>query len=434
MDSFGRRGKMKKHIVLTVLILAVAISSIFSGVANASFGSGVAVMAEAKEIVKSAIVGSKVVLSDADFKQGLCITDFEAVRIVTVPKSTEGTLMFAGRRVSEGTLIKRKNIGALVFVPATKDATECRFTFTIDGVADGGEIDFVIKFLEKVNYAPKAEGAAQAVSLTTQRNISLHGRLNGTDSENDKLEYVVIKYPEVGSIKLLDKNTGDFLYTPPSSFVGETKFTYVVRDEYGNFSKPCTVPIKVNQRMCEASYNDMRDDVGECAAVALTAIGAVDGRLIGDGVYFCPDDKVSKADFLVMAMKCMGVAPDKSLTSVYFDDSDKIAQPVLPYVATAAKLGIINGEFDGEALNFYPNDPITKYEAAMIMSNLADIDHSDTVTVFADTDSYPVWAESAILEMCSAGIFEPTDNLIEADTVMTKRTSVIALYKLMSLK
>ena len=128
---------MKKHIILTVLVLAVVISCIFSCVAEASFGSGVAVMAEAKEIVKSAIIGSKVVLSDVDFKQGLCITDFDAVKIVTVPKSTEGTLMFAGRRVGEGTVIKRKNIGALVFIPATRDMTECRFTFTIDGVAIG---------------------------------------------------------------------------------------------------------------------------------------------------------------------------------------------------------------------------------------------------------------------------------------------------------
>ena len=131
------------------------------------------------------MVGSKVVLSDVDFKQGLCITDFESVKIETVPKSTEGTLMFAGRRVGEGTVIKRKNIGALVFIPATKDVSECRFTFTIDGVADGKKIDFVIKFLEKVNYAPKTDGVIEATSLTTQRNISLHGKMSGTDSEGN---------------------------------------------------------------------------------------------------------------------------------------------------------------------------------------------------------------------------------------------------------
>ena len=341
--------------------------------------------------------------------------------------------MFAGRRVGEGTVIKRKNIGALVFIPATKDVSECRFTFTIDGVADGKKIDFVIKFLEKVNYAPKTDGVIEATSLTTQRNISLHGKMSGTDSEGDTLEYVIIKYPEVGSIKLLDKNSGDFLYTPPSSFVGDTEFTYVVRDEYGNFSKPATVPIKVNERMCEATYNDMRDDVGEVAAITLTAIGAVDGKLIGDGVYFCPDDTVTKAEFLVMAMKCVGVAPDKSLTTVYFDDAEKIAPPMLSYVATAAKMGIINGEFDGEKLNFSPNDAITKYEAAMIMSSLSDIESDATVTVFADSESYPVWAEDAIMEMCSLGVIEATDNMIEADAPMTKRASVMALYKLMSL-
>lgn len=434
MNGTEGRGKMKKRIILAVLIVAIAISCVFTNVAYASFGSGVAVMADAKEVIKSALAGSKVVLSDIDFKQGLCITDFESVKIETVPKSTEGTLMFAGRRVGEGTVIKRKNIGALVFIPAAKDVTECRFTFTIDGVADGKAIDFVIKFLEKVNYAPKVDGVIETASLTTQRDISLHGKMNGTDSEGDTLEYVIIKYPEVGSIKLLDKNSGDFLYTPPSSFVGETEFTYVVRDEYGNFSKPAVVPIKVSERMCETTYNDMKNDVGEVAAITLTAIGAVDGRLIGDGVYFCPEETVTKAEFLVMAMKCMGVNPDKSLTSVYFDDADKVSTPMMPYVATAAKMGIISGEFDGEKLNFYPNDAITKYEAAIIMSNLADIEPSGTVEVFADSESYPVWAEAAIIEMCSAGIFDTTDNLIEGNSLMTKRASVMALYKLMSLK
>lgn len=417
-----------------MLTLSLVLSCAFTCVAEASFGSGVAVMAEAKEIIKSAIVGSKVVFSDVDFKQGLCITDFESVKIVTVPKSTEGTLMFAGRRVSDGMVIKRKNIGALVFIPASKDMRECRFTFTIDGVADGKELDFVIKFLEKVNYAPKADGAITSVALTTQRDISLHGKMSGTDYEMDKLEYIVIKYPEVGNIRIKDQNTGEFLYTPPTSFVGETEFTYVVRDEYGNFSKPATVPIKITERMCEATYNDMKDDIGECAAVTLTAIGATDGRLIGDGVYFCPDDTVSKAEFLVMAMKCAGIAPDKSLTTVYFDDADKISAPMMPYVATAAKMGIINGYFDGEMLLFSPNEAITKYEAAMIMSNLIDIESDGTTPVFKDSETYPVWAEGAIMEMCACGIFDAEGGIIEADTPMTKRDSVMSLYKLMSLK
>ena len=68
------------------------------------------------------------------------------------------------------------------------------------------------------------------------------------------------------------------------------------------------------------------------------------------------------------------------------------------------------------------------------MSNLSDIEYENSVALFADSETYPVWAEDAITEMCAAGIFETTDNLIKADTVMTKRASVMALYKLMSLK
>ena len=424
---------LKKRIILITLLLSLVFTGVFATVAEASFGSGVAVMAEKKEIIKGAISGSKVVFSDVDFKQGLCITDFDSIKITAVPKSTEGTLMLAGRRVGDGTVIKRKNIGALIFIPASKDVTECKFLFTIDDVADGREIDFVIKFLEKVNYAPKADGAVEAVSLTTQRSISLYGRMDGHDDEGDELEYIIIKYPEVGNIRVTNKNTGDFLYTPPTNFVGEDSFTYVVRDEYGNFSTPVTLPIKVTERLSEVVYQDIKGDASEGAAVALTAIGAVDGRLIGDGIYFCPDDALTKAEFLIMAMKCMGVSPDKSLTSVYFDDADKISEPMMPYVATAAKLGIISGYFDGEKLLFSPNEEITKYEAALIMSNLANIESDKTVQVFKDADTYPVWAEDAIMDMVTVGIFSAKDNMIEADEIMTKRDSVMALYKLMNI-
>ena len=47
--------------------------------------------------------------------------------------------------------IKRKNLGALVFIPASKDVTECKFIFTIESFADGAEVEFVIKFIDKVN-------------------------------------------------------------------------------------------------------------------------------------------------------------------------------------------------------------------------------------------------------------------------------------------
>ena len=123
--------KKSKRIALITLVLTLAIA--VGGVSvYADFGSGVAAMAEGTEIIKTAISGKKIVFSDVDFKQGLCITDFEKIEITAVPESNQGTLMLAGRRVGVGTVIKRKNIGALVFIPASGEVKECSFKFKTD--------------------------------------------------------------------------------------------------------------------------------------------------------------------------------------------------------------------------------------------------------------------------------------------------------------
>ena len=118
---FGKEGiKMKKRKILTVLIAAaMLLCSLTSIAAYASFGSGVSMIASKTQIIKTAKLGAKIVFSELDIKQGLLITDLDTIKITALPKSSEGTLMFAGRRVSEGMEIKRRNIPALVFVPAS---------------------------------------------------------------------------------------------------------------------------------------------------------------------------------------------------------------------------------------------------------------------------------------------------------------------------
>lgn len=424
--------KKRIGLVGTAMLLAALLCLSLGIVAEASFGSGVAVIADKTEIIKTAIAGGKVVFSDLDIKQGLCITDFDEIRICSIPASNEGTLMLAGRRVGVGTVIKRKNIGALVFIPAGKDVGECKFTFTTDAFADGAEIDFIIKFTDKVNYSPEISSAtANAAAISTQRDVSVYGRMSATDTEGDALEYIVIKYPSVGSVKVIDANSGEFVYTPPDGYVGDASFTYVARDEWGNYSKPCEVSVSIVERQSEVVYADMTEREEYNAAVALTALGAVDGRIIGGGVYFCPDDAVTKAEFTVMAMKCAGISPDTSLTSVYFDDSDEIAAPMMPYIATAARLGIISGYFDGAELLFSPNSQITAYEAAMIMAALADPEDDVAVSAESAVGDCPVWASDAVSKMLALGIFSGNAEEADAARALTKAECTSYLYKMM---
>ena len=421
--------KLKKF--LSVFILAsLLIGSVFAVAASAGFGSGIAVAAAETKIIKSQVYGKKIVFSDLDFKQGLAITDFDKIEITKIPLSTEGTLLLAGRRVKEGTVIKRKNIGALVFVPADKNLEECKFSFTTEDFAEGAEVDFIIKYTDKVNYAPEIDESVSA-SVSTQREISVYGQMSARDKEGDAVEYIVVSYPKSGVLRITDKENGEYVYTPPESFTGSDSFSYVARDEWGNYSKLCKVKIEVDERMSEVVYSDMTEHKDYNAAVALTAMGVMSGKLFGDDSYFMPEESVSRAEFLTMAMKCAGISPDKSSSASYFDDNAEISEGHLPYVKAAAKLGIINGEFKSGKLLFRPNDEITKYEAASILSKLMNMSGVEASVTFTDSNSIPVWARDGLSKLCAMGIISYEGETANATATLTKADAAEYLYNML---
>ena len=420
----------KRKLISSILIALTLLSSIGVFASGAAFGSGVAVVASETKIIKSGIFGQKIVFSDLDFKQGLAITDFDKIEIKKIPLSTEGTLLLAGRKVKEGTVIKRKNIGALVFIPASKEIAECKFTFTTEDFGEGCEVDFIIKYTDKVNYAPEIDDA-KAVSLNTQRDISVYGKMAATDKEGDIIEYIVVSYPKAGSLKVIDSYSGEYFYTPPDKYTGTDSFSYVARDEWGNFSPLTKVKIEVGERMSEVVYVDMLSHPQYNAAVALTGMGIMDGKIIGEGSYFMPEETVTRAEFLTMALKCAGIKGDNSTSPSYFDDNDQIAPPLLPYVKAAARLGITRGEFKDGKLLFRPNDKITKYEAALIISEIIEASPEEPTSLSGLT-SIPVWARDEVTMLYAMGIFSMEDATVNAKAPLTKASSAEYLYKMLA--
>ena len=401
-----------KKILALVLTLASVFAVFGCTVAYADFGSGIEVIAEEARIVKSTLYGRKMIFSDVDIKQGLCISDFDSITITALPGSADGTLLLAGRRVQEGAKIKRKNIAALVFIPTSNEVKEASFKFTVAGYADNKEITFVIKFTDKVNSEPTVEGAyADSLSLKTQQTIGVYGKMYATDKEGDELEYIIVSYPKNGTLKLFDNASGEYVYTPTGSYVGEDSFIYVVRDEWGNFSKTQRVTVSVKERMSDVVYRDMKDRREYNAALAMTAMGVMGGEIIGDGVYFNPDETVTRAEFLAMAMRVMGIRCDTTLTTSYFDDDADIPAPLRAYVATAQRIGLITGNFEDGKLTFKPNEKISQIDAAVIISKMLLGDGGDAGD-FSTHTGIPVWARECADTVCKAGIFD-TDTLYE---------------------
>ena len=402
---------MKK--ITTCLILSSIILSILclGGMeAAAFFGSGATVVASNVNIVKTALIGQKICFTDGDFKSALTLNNFDTITITELPLSTEGTLLLSGRRVGKGRVIKRKNLGGLVFIPASDTVKECKFKFTVDGYAGGAEIECIMKFIDKVNYAPEALGDTMgASSINTQQSISVWGNLGATDPEGDELQYIIVSYPKRGLLTLTENDSGRYCYTPIGKYTGKDKFSYVVRDEYGNYSKPMTVSVRVNERMCDTVYRDMEEREEYNAAVAMTALGIMSGVQLGDDLYFHPDERVTRAEFVAMAMKCAGIKADSSLTSTYFDDDSEISPSLKGYIATAQRTGLIVGDFKSGKLLFSPNGEITRYEAAKILADISGANGEGEESVFAGDNDIPIWSRAGVYAMCSLGVFDSED-------------------------
>lgn len=208
---------------------------------GASFGSGTAVIAENTTLIKSGIYGEKICFTDCDFKSALGITDFKKITLTSVPSAAEGTLIYAGRRARAGQEIKRRNISSLVFLPSGSEVTEARFSFTADGFADGKIINCVLKFTDSPNEAPST--CAREMSASECRTSdSFTGTMYARDKEGDRVEFFIAAFPKNGSVEY--SSDGTYTYTPSAPFHGRDSFSYVARDEWGNWSEPVKVIIR----------------------------------------------------------------------------------------------------------------------------------------------------------------------------------------------
>lgn len=431
LPSLQKEGeKMKtKRIILTLVILSVIASCLTVGAGALTVGSGAAVVAAETNLIKTGLLGQRLGFSDTDFKAALGVADFGSITVTSVPSSSEGTLMLSGRRVSENQTIRRRSIAALSFIPASREVAESRFTFTVDELAGGAEIECIMKFISKINYKPKVNtDAEKTLSVTTQKGISVYGSMEGEDPEGDDVEYIIVSFPKNG---LLDSKRGDgeFVYTPNTDYRGSDSFSYVLRDEYGNYSSVAKVNINVTERMSEVVYRDMLESKSYNAAVSMTAMGIMSGERIGDDMYFNPAKTVTRAEFVAMAMKALSIKADTSLDSTFFDDNDDIPASLVGYVATAQKKGIVNGSFDGAGLNFRPNDAITTYEAAIVMANLISTITDTSGIPVSNIEGIPVWAKDEISVMFELGIFD-TGAASNVKEPLTREAAAECLWRL----
>jgi hypothetical protein len=118
----------------------------------------------------------------------------------------------------------------------------------------------------------------------------------------------------------------------------------------------------------------MKDSPIANAAMTMTEKGIMGGTQVGSNLYFYPQNTVTRAEFVVMAMNAIGVkatglsAGDCSA----FADCEDIPEEMRGYIAAACRMNYVEGTLKNGRLYFEPLREITRAEAAVILGKMID--------------------------------------------------------------
>lgn len=402
MKKRKKYGKILIFSLLTATFMAVSATAV-----SAASAPGISNIALDSAMVKGGIRGRAVGFTTDDFRRALGVSRIKAITLDTLPDASSGILTLGSTRVSAGQTIPAKNISMLAFIPATDTVESAAFTFSVGSQCAGCSITCDIRLCEKINFAPTAgTPSGELITVSTHKNISVFGTLGGSDPEGDETELIIVAYPKRGTLTITDRKSGEYRYTPGLNYTGRDSFTYVLRDYYGNYSKPETVIVSVKRNTSGLVYADMADSRAYNSALMLAEKNIMLGSLVGDGMYFSPEGKVTRAEFVVMAMKAAGISPLSSGAKTFFDDDSIIPQAMKGYVAAAQRCGYVVGSFNGKGLYFSPNDYITGGEAAVIVNRMLSITPSGEAQTSLSDESVPSWELLSVSALADAGIYQ----------------------------
>ena len=380
---------------------------------------GISVLAAQTDMAVSAPVGNEIVFSADTFARALNLSEVRYITLKSLPATTDGELLLGSTRVAAGQTVSAENLSYMSFSAAADDMTHSYFTFT----ANGSPTVMVcnLYFLSAINYTPTVSMASGlSLNASTYKGLSYHGKLTAYDPDGDRLIYEIVSYPQNGAVELTDREQGSYLYTPNAGYVGSDRFSYVARDQYGNYSACATVRLKVEQAGTAITYDDMKDSSAYVAAIALTEAGVMSGAMVGNSYYFYPEAGVSRVEFLVMAMNAVGITDVPACDATVFADDAEIEASMKGYVHAAYELGYINGSLSGGVLSFLPNEEITRAQAAVILANMVGITEVAVTPTFSDQTEIPVWAKDAIYSLHAVGIMGEDGGYITPTAKITR--------------
>ncbi len=427
--------KKFKKIIAALLPVCMSLALVFGvGAKQArteeALSPGLFVIAERNGMARAGIRGRELSINREDFARALDVSLVSSITLTSVPDEKDGKLMLGNTVLRSGQTVNGSNLSLIKFLPASDSVTKASFVFSPHGEAY--DITCTLYLLESVNYAPTLSMASAAtLEADTYENVSRYGKLSAYDPDGDVCYFEIVKYPSSGVLVMSDKSSGEYIYRPNDGFVGKDSFSYVARDMYGNYSAAAKVSISVSRSAISAGFNDMQNERAHAQAIKLTEAGIMSGKQEGDKYLFEPEKSVSRAEFVSLAMRALGMRSVNSLRVTDFEDDADIPTEYKGYVAAAYQLEYVKGSYTDGKLCFNPGDSITRAEASVIVGRMLSTATPVSLPAISDKEDIPAWAESSVYALCSMGVLDTDNGEVRAREVMSRADTAMILSAMM---
>lgn len=330
--------------------------------------------------------------SEADFSTET-MGDVDGILVTGVPDSSIAEIRLGNRTILPGDVLSDLVLNELRLVPACRESCNAVLSYQpVYGSTLGDPAVLTIRVQSGRNDTPKAINS----EFETYKNIENGGQLSASDPEDGELIYSLEEVPRRGKVKV--EPDGSFIYTPDKNKVGEDRFTFIVTDEAGNVSRPATVNIRILSPSEQMTFADMEGNPDCFEAMWMEQQELCSGRKIGTAYCFCPDEPISRGEFLIMAMKLMNLPEGNEKQT--FSSEEPVPVWMQPSLSEAVRRGIVRGEPDEGQLRYRMNDPVTDREAAVMLQNILNL----PVPAGRMKSNQPSWSAQSVLALRDAGI------------------------------
>ena len=386
---------------------------------------GLNVLAGKKTMIRSGVGTDEICFTSHDFEKTLGYLPAE-ITVLSLPDPKAGILKLGALDLQAGQTLSVQTLSSLRFVPAGNGETEASFTFCASGGAYLTDTarTCLLCMTEAENNPPLARDASAAAYC----DIPVQGTLYGCDPDEDDVTFTVIRAPRKGEVTL-NAQTGAFVYTPAAGKKGKDTFTYRVSDRYGNESDVCRVEVTVRKPSVSVDYADLDGHWAQTAAVAAAEAGLMLGENVGGTMLFSPDKSVTRAEFLVMAMRAAGYTDVPACEKTVFADNAQIPAYRRGYLQSAYDMGVTSGVgTDENGLPvFAPDSVITRAEAVVLLERLLGLSDAENgaravVSMLSSSEeaSVPAWSLGAVHALSDAGILSGTGDGFRLDAPLDR--------------